>query len=44
LPHCGVLLVTRHCSLRQLLDDLILIWTATEADEWSDTIYYLPIE
>lgn len=39
----GVLLVTRRCSLRQLLDDLILIWTATEAEEWRDTIFYLPL-
>lgn len=37
------LLVTRRCSLRQLLDDLILIWTATEAEEWRDTIFYLPL-
>lgn len=39
----GVLLVTRRCSLRQLLDDLILIWTATEAEEWRDSIHYLPL-
>jgi len=39
----GVLLVTRRCTLRQLLDDLILIWTASEAEEWCDTIHYLPL-
>ncbi len=39
----GVLLVTRRCSLRQLLDDLLLIWTASEAEQWCDTIHYLPL-
>ena len=39
----GVLLVTRRCTLRQLLDDLLLIWTASEAEEWRDTIPYLPM-
>jgi len=39
----GMLLVTRRCSLRQLIDDLLLIWTASEAEEWPDTIHYLPL-
>jgi hypothetical protein len=39
----GVLLVTRRCSFRQLLDDLLLIWSASEAEEWRDAIHYLPI-
>lgn len=39
----GVLLITRHCSLRQVLDDLLLIWTATGAEEWRDAVYYLPL-
>ena len=39
----GVLLVTRRCSFRQLLDDLVLVWSATEAEEWRDSIHYLPL-
>jgi Domain of unknown function (DUF5615) len=39
----GVLFVTRRCSFRQLLDDLVLIWSASDAEEWRDTIHYLPI-
>jgi hypothetical protein len=39
----GVMLVTRRCSLRQLLDDLLLIWIATEGEEWHDSIHYLPL-
>ena len=39
----GVLLVTRPCSFRQLLVDLLLIWSASEAEEWRDSIHFLPI-
>jgi hypothetical protein len=39
----GLLLVTRRCSFRQLLDDLIFIWSASKAEEWCDSIHYLPI-
>ena len=39
----GVLLVTRRCSHRQLLDDLLLIWSVSEAEQWRDTIHYLPL-
>ena len=38
----GVLLVTPGCSFRQLLDDLLLIWSCTTAEEWHDVILYLP--
>ena len=39
----GVLFVTRRCSFRQLLDDLVLVWSATEAEEWRNSIHYLPL-
>jgi hypothetical protein len=39
----GVLLVTRRCSFRTMIDDLILIWTASEAEEWRNTLHYLPL-
>ena len=39
----GVLLVTRRCSFRAMIDDLILIWAASEAEEWRDTLVYLPL-
>ena len=39
----GVFLVTRRCSFRQLLDDLVLIWSASKAEEWQDAVHYLPI-
>jgi predicted nuclease of predicted toxin-antitoxin system len=39
----GVIVVPQHVPVREVADDLILIWTATEANEWVDRIAFLPI-
>jgi hypothetical protein len=39
----GVIVVPQHLPLREAADDLILIWTATEAKEWIGRIAFLPI-
>ncbi len=39
----GVIVVPQHLPLGEVADDLILIWTATEAEEWTDRFVYLPI-
>ena len=39
----GVLLVTRQCTLRSIIDDLVIIWAASERDEWKDVLMYLPL-
>ncbi len=39
----GLIVVPQHLPLREVADDLILIWTATEANEWIDRIAFLPI-
>lgn len=39
----GALIVPRHYALSQIVDDLILIWSATEAEEWINRIMYLPV-
>ena len=39
----GLIIVPQHLPLRDVADDLILIWTATETEEWTDRIAYLPI-
>jgi hypothetical protein len=36
-------LFPQHLPLREAADDLMLIWTATDADEWIDRIAFLPI-
>jgi hypothetical protein len=39
----GILLVRRHAFARQLIEDLILIWQASELTEYFDHIRYLPL-
>jgi Domain of unknown function (DUF5615) len=39
----GVIVVPQHLSLREAADDLILIRTATQANEWIGRIAFLPI-
>ncbi len=39
----GVLIVPRHHPLNRIVDDIILIWAATEAEEWRNRIAYLPL-
>ena len=39
----GVLLVTRRCTFRGLLDELVLIWSASDSADWRDVLLYLPL-
>lgn len=39
----GLLVVPQHLPLREVVDDLILIGTATDADEWVNRVAFLPI-
>jgi hypothetical protein len=39
----GLLVVPQHLPVRQVADDLILVWTATDMHEWVDRIVFLPI-
>lgn len=39
----GVLIVPQHLPVNIVVDDLILIWLATETEEWCDRIAYLPL-
>ena len=39
----GLIVVPQHLPVGQAADDLILIWTVTEADEWIDRVVFLPI-
>jgi hypothetical protein len=33
----------RSAKVAQVVEELILIWTATEAEEWSNRIFSLPL-
>ena len=39
----GVIVVSQNIAVRQFLDDLILIWVASEPEEWENRIAALPI-
>jgi hypothetical protein len=39
----GLIVVPQDLSVGAAADDLIPIWTATEANEWTDRIAFLPI-
>jgi hypothetical protein len=39
----GLLMVHQHDPVAPIIEDVILIWAATEADEWIDRVWYLPL-
>lgn len=39
----GMLLLKRRISLSELIEELVLIWHASEPDEYQDHIRYLPL-
>lgn len=39
----GVLVIPQHLSVSAAVEDLLLIWSCTEADEWTNRICFLPL-
>ena len=39
----GLLVIPQHISPNLAVEDLLLIWAATEAEEWINRICYLPL-
>src|SRR5262249_41702269 len=39
----GALIVPQHLPVAAVVDDLMLIWYATEAEEWINQIPFLPL-
>jgi Domain of unknown function (DUF5615) len=39
----GVLLIPQDLAVQDAADELLLIWAASEAEEWRDRIVYLPL-
>jgi hypothetical protein len=39
----GLIVVPQGLAIRQVVDELILIWAATDPEEWTNRIVYLPI-
>lgn len=42
-PFAGLLLVHQDSPIADALSDLVLIWAASEAEEWVDQVRYLPL-
>jgi len=42
-PSAGLLLVPQHLSYVVVVEELLLIWAASEAEEWINRIAYLPL-
>jgi Domain of unknown function (DUF5615) len=41
--HCaGVFLVSQNLDVGQVIDDLVLVWQASEASEWENRLEWLP--
>ena len=39
----GLIVVAQHVPIQVAVDDLILIWTATQPEDWWNRIVYLPV-
>jgi predicted nuclease of predicted toxin-antitoxin system len=42
-PMAGLLLVQQTKPIREIIESVILIWSASEAEEWHDVVCFLPI-
>jgi hypothetical protein len=38
----GVLLVTQSAAIAEIIESLLIIWSASQEAEWADQIHYLP--
>lgn len=43
LPMSGLVIAPQRARIGMVIEDLILIWAATDADEWPDRIEFLPL-
>ncbi len=43
LPMTGLLLAHQRTPVSQIIESLLLIWAASEADEWAGHIEFLPL-
>jgi hypothetical protein len=39
----GLLLIPQHLPIASAVDDLLLIWSTMEAEEWRNLMWYLPL-
>jgi predicted nuclease of predicted toxin-antitoxin system len=39
----GLLLIRQRVSVARAIDELLLVWTASEAEEWAGVVRFLPL-
>lgn len=39
----GLLIVSQRLDVRQAIDQIVLVWAASEAEEWINRMVYLPL-
>jgi hypothetical protein len=39
----GVIIVPQHLPVSAVVDELLLIWSATTSEDWANRICYLPL-
>jgi hypothetical protein len=39
----GLFLISQKVPITEAIEEIVLIWSTTEADEWSDQIVWLPV-
>ncbi|MBO0723136.1 MAG: DUF5615 family PIN-like protein [Blastocatellia bacterium] len=39
----GVFIIPQHLSISEAIEELLLIWSCSEAEEWINRILYLPL-
>ena len=42
-PCPGIFIVPQRASAGEIIDSLVLVWAASQAEEWRDRIVYLPM-
>lgn len=40
---CGLLMVPQSEPVRNVIESLLLIWSATELEDWTDQVVFLPL-
>jgi hypothetical protein len=39
----GLVIIPQHLPIASVVEDLLLIWSATEAEEWTNRLCFLPL-
>jgi predicted nuclease of predicted toxin-antitoxin system len=42
-PMCGLVMVHQAQAIAPVIESLLLIWSASEAEEWQDQVRFLPL-